>query len=444
MAIVESNIKSIGEYLKNKQLDIPLYQRPYKWTSKNVIQLIDDIERFKSDTPYRIGTIVIHLEKDKNMIVDGQQRTITFLLILKTLIAYKLEGLNNELKTQLKELNAELFNPTFKNDISKENIQKNYYFIKRKLENIDNSFVDYFLNKCEITCFVIDDVSEAFQFFDSQNARGRDLDPHDLLKAFHLREMQTNNHLVDENEVKKLVADWEKMDSKKLTNLFAEFLYRIRGWSKGNSSRYFTKKDTDMFKGITLETTVAYPYTMMFRNMEDYLKIKGVESAETSFPFQLDQTIINGKYFFEMISHYKKLHDTMYRDIGELNNIAKEIIDTLNTYDSRYRTGDKYVRMLFDCALLFYIDKFGKQDISKAIEKIFIWAYRIRLTYQNLQLVSVDNYVVREMNLFKRIKESTLPKELEMLELSLVTNDYKSDQTSKIKDLFVKMNYYAG
>ncbi len=166
MAIVESNIKSIGEYLKNKQLDIPLYQRPYKWTSKNVIQLIDDIERFKSDTPYRIGTIVIHLEKDKNMIVDGQQRTITFLLILKTLIAYKLEGLNNELKTQLKELNAELFNPTFKNDISKENIQKNYYFIKRKLENIDNSFVDYFLNKCEITCFVIDDVSEAFQFFD--------------------------------------------------------------------------------------------------------------------------------------------------------------------------------------------------------------------------------------------------------------------------------------
>lgn len=444
MAIIYSDIKSIGEYLKNKQLDIPYYQRPYKWTSKNVMQLIDDIERFKSDTPYRIGTVVIHQEKDKNLIVDGQQRTITFLLILKALVAYKQDGLSTELRYRLKELNEGMFKPTFKNDISKENIQKNYNAIKRKLDNVDNSFVDYFLNKCEITCFVIDDVSEAFQFFDSQNARGRDLDPHDLLKAFHLREMHTKNHSDNENEVRMLVADWEKMESKKLANLFADYLYRIRGWSKGNSSRYFGKKDTDMFKGITLETIQAYPYTMLYRNMEGYLKIKGIVNAETSFPFQLDQTIINGKHFFEMIRHYKSLYETMYQDMGNLNELANEIIKTLDMYDGRYRTGDKYVRMLFDCALLFYIDKFGRQDISKAIEKIFIWAYRIRLTYQNLQLVSVDNYVVREMNLFKIIKEASFPKELEMLELPLVTNDYKSDKTSKIRDLFVKMNYYAG
>ncbi len=444
MAIVESNIQSIGEYLKNNQLDIPHYQRPYKWTRKNVIQLIDDIERFKSDTSYRIGTVVIHQEKDKSLIVDGQQRTITFLLILKAIVAYKQEELQTEVKNQLLELKCGLFQPTFKNDISKENIQKNFHAIKRKLDTIDNSFVDYFLNKCEITCFVIDDVSEAFQFFDSQNARGRDLDPHDLLKAFHLREMHTKNQPVDEQAVKTLVADWEKMDSKKLATLFADYLYRVRGWSKGNSSRYFAKKDTDMFKGITLETIQTYPYTMLYRNVEEYLNIKGVVSTEISFPFQLDQTIINGKHFFEMIRHYKNLHETMYSNLGTLNEMAKKIIKTLDTYDGRNRTGDKYVRMLFDCALLFYIDKFGALDISKAIEKIFIWAYHIRLTYQNLQLVSVDNYVVREMNLFKRIKESTFPKEMDMLELPLLINDYKSDKTAKIKDLFIKMNYYAG
>ena len=33
---------------------------------------------------------------------------------------------------------------------------------------------------------VLQDISEAFQFFDSQNARGKDLEPHDLLKAYHL------------------------------------------------------------------------------------------------------------------------------------------------------------------------------------------------------------------------------------------------------------------
>ncbi|SHG10222.1 Protein of unknown function DUF262 [Bacteroides luti] len=443
MAIVDSEIKSIGEYLKNKQLDIPHYQRPYKWTNKNVIQLIDDIHRFKSDTPYRIGTVVIHQENGKDLIVDGQQRTITFLLILKAILAYKLEGLNDALKNQILEVNGQLFDPTFKSDLTKMNIQNNYNTIKRKLDSVDESFVDYFLNKCQVNCFKIDDVSEAFQFFDSQNARGKDLEPHDLLKAFHLREIHTKNNSVDEEEVKKLVATWENTDSKELAKLFAEFLFRVRGWSKGDSSRYFTKKDIDLFKGITLDSIDSYPYTLIFRNMEKYLKIKSIVSTDSCFPFQLDQAIVNGKYFFEMVSYYKSLYDNMYKHMGELNIIAKEIIDTLDKYEGRNRTGDKYVRMLFDCALLFYVDKFGMKDVSKAIEKIFIWAYRIRLTYQNLQLVSVDNYVVHEMNMFKKIKEATFPKDLGMLEIPLLTKSYESDKTTKIKDLYVKMNYYA-
>jgi hypothetical protein len=36
----------------------------------------------------------------------------------------------------------------------------------------------------------VDKVEEAFQLFDSQNTRGKELDPHDLLKAYHLREMK--------------------------------------------------------------------------------------------------------------------------------------------------------------------------------------------------------------------------------------------------------------
>ena len=444
MAIVDQNIKSVGEYLKNKQLDIPYYQRPYKWTNKNVIQLIDDINRFKSDIPYRIGTVVIHREDGKDRIVDGQQRTITFLLILKAITIHKLEILNDVLITQISELNVQLFNPTFKSDITKENIQKNYNTIKRKLDSMDESFVEYFLNKCEVTYFVIDDVSEAFQFFDSQNARGKDLEPHDLLKAYHLREMDTKINPISENEVKKLVATWENTDCKVLAKLFSEFLYRVRGWSKGDSSKYFSKKDTDMFKGITLETIDPFPYTLIFSNMDEYLKIKGIVTSEATFPFQLDQTIINGKHFFEMIGYYKSMYEKISDQLTDLSLLAQEIIETLGKYEGRNRTGDKYVRMLFDCALLFYIDKFGMKDVSKAIEKIFIWAYRIRLTYQNLQLLSVDNYVVRELNLFKKIKEASFPKELEILELPLLINDHESDKTSQIKKLFIKMNYYAG
>ena len=34
---------SVKELLENRKLTIPEYQRPYKWTERNVNQLIDDI-----------------------------------------------------------------------------------------------------------------------------------------------------------------------------------------------------------------------------------------------------------------------------------------------------------------------------------------------------------------------------------------------------------------
>ena len=49
---------------------------------------------------------------------------------------------------------------------------------------------------------------------------------------------------------------------------------------------------------------------------------------------------------------------------------------------------------MFDCALIFYIDKFGSQGLSLAIEKCFIWAYRCRIRQQVVQLATMDNYVL--------------------------------------------------
>jgi putative IMPACT (imprinted ancient) family translation regulator len=49
---------------------------------------------------------------------------------------------------------------------------------------------------------------------------------------------------------------------------------------------------------------------------------------------------------------------------------------------------------MFDCALIFYIDKFGGQSLSAAIEKSFIWAYRCRIRQQVVQLATMDKYVL--------------------------------------------------
>lgn len=48
--------------------------------------------------------------------------------------------------------------------------------------------------------------------------------------------------------------------------------------------------------------------------------------------------------------------------LGEtLTPMASKVLSTLGSYERRHRTGDRYVRAMFDCALIFYIDKFGSQ-----------------------------------------------------------------------------------
>ncbi|MBR2189833.1 MAG: DUF262 domain-containing protein [Eubacterium sp.] len=78
-----------GDSLESINLTIPEYQRPYKWTAKNTNQLLDDIEVAMNANKeiYRVGTLILHFDKDTGNynIVDGQQRTITFSLLLDSL-----------------------------------------------------------------------------------------------------------------------------------------------------------------------------------------------------------------------------------------------------------------------------------------------------------------------------------------------------------------------
>jgi hypothetical protein len=432
MAIVNKEILSVSQYLCNTNLQIPHFQRPYKWKIKNVVQLIEDIERFKTKSTYRIGTIVIYKEGDKYKIVDGQQRTVTFLLMHKILKAKQL-NIQESLKNQIDNINE--FCATFSNDISKKNIKDNYREIERRLASVTEEFINFFYNKCEITYFVIDDISEAFQFFDSQNARGKDLEPHDLLKAFHLREI--NTAIVNPTQLEQIVDTWEEMETKKLVSLFSDFLFRVRGWCKGNSSRYFTKSEIPLFKGFTLDSIEEYPFVQIYKFTNDYVAL----NESKSFPFQLDQIIINGRNFFDLITHYNNEKIKFENFALSLEGTPKNILKIINEYDGKDRTGDKYVRMLFDCAMLYYIDKFGLRAIESAVEKIFIWAFSIRLTYQSLQMASVDNYVIQEFNIFKSIKEAIYKEEIINIELPLVKVNDKTGKIDKLVSLFTDLKY---
>ena len=460
------------DLLLKDNLKLPSYQRPYKWTTKNVNQLIDDIlsQCQNNKSAYRLGTLVIHKETkddiDEFNIVDGQQRSLTLTLIAHSIIEHRSELLKKiNHKENLNGYRLKLLNLLFTNDISKFNIQSNYKEIERRMREFDEHSISFFFFRCELVQVILSNISEAFQFFDSQNSRGKDLEPHDLLKAFHLREMA---HLSTEEKLSS-VSSWEAMETEELTNLFSLYLYRIRNWSKGYSARYFTKDEVDVFKGVSPETKESYPFAQLFRiahyYTENYNKEyhRNIDKNKLDYPFQIDQTIINGKRFFEMIAYYKKMIDDietnqLYRITKkyilpetEGNMISEKILKTISSYQGRHRIGDKYVRVLFDCGVIYYLDKFGTKHISKAIEKIFIWVYALRLQMEAVQIATVDNHalgkkydvVLGNKDIFKLLRDAIHPSEFLNLKMENLSGSPKRE-IADIITLFNELGYYNG
>lgn len=88
---IEPKLQTIGEYLKKKDVfRIPEYQRAYSWDIANCDKLWQDIETYleqdSADDPYFFGTIIIDCSTPGYLnLIDGQQRTSTFLLLLKAM-----------------------------------------------------------------------------------------------------------------------------------------------------------------------------------------------------------------------------------------------------------------------------------------------------------------------------------------------------------------------
>ncbi|HCB1456969.1 TPA: DUF262 domain-containing protein, partial [Citrobacter farmeri] len=232
MGTVSYQVKKTRMLLEQR-LAIPSYQRPYKWQQKHVNQLIDDVLSHRNKQSYRLGTVVLHRDKLKPAyageldIVDGQQRLLTLTLLCSVL-------------DQSGEFSTPLLEQSFVSRVSINNLEHNAKVIENRLvglnDNERKTLLHFVCDKCELIEVTLDDLSEAFQFFDSQNARGKALAPHDLLKAYHLREMMD-----DTEQAERLhhVSLWEQGvspddESANLHLIMGEYLFRLRRWLDGD------------------------------------------------------------------------------------------------------------------------------------------------------------------------------------------------------------------
>lgn len=396
-------ILSVGE-LEYDKLQIPPYQRPYKWNVTDVNLLINDILTFaeKGSKEYRLGTIVLHKDRYNNLnIVDGQQRSITLILLLNEL---KREEEYSKIIGDI-QIDSFLSKRQFHESISKAHLKENINAIRLRLPEFTEEHVRFLLNGCKVVNVTLYDISEAFQFFDSQNARGKDLEPHDLLKAYHLREIPQMTETDRKN-----IQDWESLDPDRLSNLFL-LLFRIKRWINGYEGKEFTSKRVHVFKGPKNSKHIL-PYQRIYAMAECYAELynndisRRIDRQHMEFPHQIDQVTINGTLFFDMIRYYSNLEKEAKQ---LLKNDFKEISEAIYQYN---RTGDRYTRTLFIAAIVFYYDKFADDGFKTAVPKILAWAYSKRLTYTMIQLSTVDNQARDTNSFFKMLHRATSPSEV--------------------------------
>src|SRR2546421_10387068 len=93
---IDARSKSVRELLDGVKYGIDYYQREYKWTTKQITELLEDLEAKFSDsyreehgrsqvesyTHYFLGSVVISSRNGQKYIIDGQQRLTSLALLL--------------------------------------------------------------------------------------------------------------------------------------------------------------------------------------------------------------------------------------------------------------------------------------------------------------------------------------------------------------------------
>ncbi|CAH0230517.1 DUF262 domain-containing protein [Rhodococcoides fascians] len=414
---------SVKEIL-DEPLVIPAYQRPYSWEPSVAVQLLDDLraafrghaDQLESKATgagsYVLGAVILHRDEQAQTtnVVDGQQRLLTLTILLDILDAP--DAHTNTAKGQMVE---EV--PTAPVVLARQRLARRVMM----MADDPGRLADFIRDNCELIRVETDDVDEAFRVFDSQNYRGKALLPHDLLKAFHLREM----HGESESMKIALVETWESAADADLDRLFSTYLWRIRQWSRGLSAPPFAARHVGVLKGITTRSTQtpAAKYHLAAQAAVPLLAAWEVSSEEavrsgSRSRFQLDAPVHAGRSFFEMVSfmmgELKRLRLEGYSDQGwdayaSTDNDFREIPSK-----SRYR----FVSEMYLASLLYYTNKFGDSELPEAKRSLMRWAYSLRTQLLRVQMVSVDNHakdLVDGNSAFVVLRNADTPSDLNRL-----------------------------
>lgn len=201
LSIIDSEDKTIFE---DDNYIIPLYQRAFAWSDKEITQLIDDIYDFEADK-YYIGSLIININSyGLYEVIDGQQRLTALFLLLNYLgYRWKEDRLRYECREKsnytLNFLNSLLPNEGYKNKLVDEDkieqaLIKGWDIIDQKFraDKIDTEKFKEKLKNVKLFRIEVPPHTDLNRYFEIMNVRGEQLEQHDILKAKLMKPLEAN------------------------------------------------------------------------------------------------------------------------------------------------------------------------------------------------------------------------------------------------------------
>jgi uncharacterized protein with ParB-like and HNH nuclease domain len=235
---------------------IPSYQRGYRWTEKQVEELLEDIWAFATNPPkqeegkmrpfYCLQPIVVKQKNgiaDEWEVIDGQQRLTTVFLILKNLesqirkknikrVFYETREESEKFLTEIKEDDAEK-NIDFYHIAQANKAIQNWFDKKANATDEVNEYVTpeakfapTFLTDTKVIWYVINDDSDSYDIFTRLNIGKIQLTNAELIKALFLKKWN-NAEAVDKLRLKQLqiATEWDRIENTLQDDSFWYFIY---------------------------------------------------------------------------------------------------------------------------------------------------------------------------------------------------------------------------
>lgn len=339
------------------RLTIPEYQRPYRWKAHQLNNLLSDIRAHRERTPhlpYYLGSLILHQSEEYLNIIDGQQRITTLALLALVLDEYSLQA--GALKIE--------------HPISQINVRKNLAWFKDKGAVWLRDIISF--DQLQFSLVVTQSEDDAYRFFETQNTGGVRLSGPDIIKAHHLR-------AVDSTYLADYARKWEALgdlNMSVLAILKGRYWQRVRWRELPRHNQKNHLRDTVVHE---LATQTGHGEDFAFTRIQRTVSPSGAFSMSGAQQgYDMRQPLNAGINTIHFIEYFQSLYQRYW--------LAPESVhvDGYGEFTVWLKTlkGCGYLQSLYESCLLLYISQFGEAQLEIAAKKLFRVVYSRRVSNQ--------------------------------------------------------------